>query len=61
MDGYKANEVPIGNYCKDWMKTGSDSWCFLDNGLKAENCSGAIKSIWGEYYYSSHKDICESK
>ena len=48
-----------GHYCKKWEDSDTDEWCYLD-GVGAA-CPGAQKSTQGNFYYSSHEDICGGK
>ena len=47
----------IGASCHAWgSRDESLAWCFLTGGLQATNCPGAIKSDYGDFFYSY--EIC---
>ena len=48
-------------YCRKWESGDETEWCYLTNGLDASTCPGAIKSGVGDFYYSSHEDVCKGK
>ena len=48
-------------YCSKWESGDEKDWCYLTNGLDASSCPGAKKSGEGDFYYSSHEDVCRGK
>ena len=48
-------------YCRKWESGDKTEWCYLTNGLDASTCPGAKKSEMGDFYYSSHDDVCNGK
>ena len=49
------------DYCGKWESDDEIEWCYLTNGLDASSCPGAKKSEMGDFYYSSHDDVCNGK
>lgn len=48
----------VGAYCSAWGSRDNQPWCFVRGGLQAANCPGAIKSDYGDFFYSSHAEVC---
>ena len=45
-------------HCKKWESGDENDWCYLKGGDTAKDCPGAKKSQKGDFYYSSHVDVC---
>ena len=44
--------------CKRWDSDGH--WCYLEGGLRADICPGAIRSKAGNYYWTKDAQICKN-
>ena len=51
-------EVPqVGAYCDTWVKNVAP-FCYLEGGMSASKCPGALKSKQGDFYYTKHESLC---
>ena len=48
----------VGAYCSKWETKDKSNWCYLEGGMDAASCPGAVKSSLGNFYWSSHKSVC---
>ena len=58
----ELNNILVDAYCAPWYRESNNfDWCFLEGGLNASSCQGAVKSTSHELYWSKHSSICEGK
>ena len=57
----KIDGQPVGAYCSKWVWNDVYYWCYLSGGMNASSCPGALKSSVGDFYFSSHADVCTGK
>ena len=50
---------PVEANCDKLSRT-DNSWCYLTGGPKGKECQGAVKSGYGDFYWTEDDRICRS-